>query len=128
MESQQPVDDEHSCHAVCAALSLVLVLLTDNFFVWTVAATYYPSHNGRPEPLQDNGRIVQQYWLEQVLHLSRRDVQQLRATVNIEWALVAGLMAAFIVCELQWVRNRSLYTLATRASLYTGIGSVHSSR
>jgi hypothetical protein len=101
--------------AVCAALSLVLMLLTDNFFVWTVAATYYPSHNGRPEPLQDNGRIVQQYWLEQVLHLSKRHIQQLRATVNIEWALVAGLMAALIVCELQWVRNRSLYTLATRA-------------
>jgi hypothetical protein len=60
--------------------------------------------------------LVQQYWFEQLLHLSRRDVQQLRATVNIEWALVAGLAAAFVVCELQWIRQkRTLYSLATHA-------------
>jgi len=101
--------------AVFSALCLVLVLLMDNFFVWVVAATYYPSHSGRPQPLQDNGRLVQQYGFEQLLNLSRRDVQQLRATVNIEWALVAGLAAAFVVCELQWVPKRTLYSLVTHA-------------
>ena len=106
---------QEQLRAVWSALCLVLVLLTDNFFVWVVAATYYPSHSGLPQPLQDNGRLVQQYWFEQVLHLSRQDVQQLRATVNIEWALVAGLAAAFTVCELQWVQKRSLFSLARRA-------------
>lgn len=106
--------------AVRAALLLVLVLLTDNFFVWVVAATYYPSHAGLPQPLQDNGRLVQQYWFESLLKLKRRDVQQLRATVNIEWALVAGLGAAFVVCELNWIKKskRTLYSLATHA-IYT---------
>jgi hypothetical protein len=100
---------------VYATLFLVMVLLMDNFFVWVVSATYYPSHSGLPTPLQDNGRLIQKHFFEQMLDMKRRDVQQLRAAVNVQWALVAALAAAFVVCELQWVRKRTLYGVATHA-------------
>lgn len=103
--------------AVYAALFLVVVLLTDNFFVWVVSATYYPSHSGRPTPLQDNGRLIQKHFFENMLGMTRGDVQQLRATVNVQWALVAALSAAFVICELQWIRKHTLYGVATHALL-----------
>jgi hypothetical protein len=115
-ESTEAAASQRAAHvrAVCAALFLVVVLLMDNFFVWVVSATYYPSHSGLPTPLQDNGRLMVQHFFEQMLDMKRNDVQQIRATVNVQWALVAALAAAFVVCELQWVQKRTLYGVVTR--------------
>ena len=102
--------------AIKAVFFAITVLLIENFFVWVVSATYYASHNGSPTPLQDNGRLIQTYLFQKVLNLTRRDLQQLRAMVNVQWALVAALATTFAACEVQWVKKRSLWGLATHAT------------
>lgn len=103
--------------AAFAAVFLALVLLVDNFFVWVVAATYFPSHQGSPQPLQDNGRLAQVAFLEGYLGLSRRSVQFLRSVLNVQWALVASAGAALASVELQWVPNRTLWGVTIHALL-----------
>ena len=103
--------------AVFAALFLAMVLLTDNFFVWVVAATYLPSHTGSPQPLQDNGRILQTAFFEGVLELNRRKVQQLRAILNVPWVLVAAAGAALASVDVGLVRKRTLWGVTIRTLL-----------
>lgn len=98
-----------------AAIAMTISLLLENFCIWVVSATYYPSHKGFPEPLQDNGRLVQNYLLESIMNLNRRDVVQIRALINVQWALVAAAFMSFIVSELQLLKNRTLSGLALRA-------------
>lgn len=105
--------------AAVAAILTTLTLMVENFFVWVVSATYTPSHRGSPTPLQDNGRLFQQHVLDDVLGMQQSQVRLFRATLNVQWALVAGLAAAFVTCELQWVANsnRTLWGLVQRALL-----------
>lgn len=97
------------------AIAMTLSLLMENFFIWVVSATYYPSHQGYPEPLQDNGRLIQTFFLENLMGLNRRDVVQIRGLMNVQWILVAAAFMAFIVAELQWLKKRTFSGLALRA-------------
>jgi hypothetical protein len=106
--------------AVAAAVLLVTVLMTENFLIWVVSATYYPSQNDKtlPQPLQDNGQIVLRYFFEQTIHMTKRSVVVLRNMVNVQWALVAGLGLSFVTVELQGKKvGRNSWGLAIRALL-----------
>ena len=98
-----------------AAIAMTLSLLMENFFIWVVSATYYPSHQGYPEPLQDNGRLLQTFLLQNLMGLNRRDVVQIRGLMNVQWVLVSAAFMAFIVAELQWLKKRTFSGLALRA-------------
>lgn len=130
--------------AVLSMLIMSTVLLVENFFVWVVSATFYPSHRlaTTPPPLQDNGRIIISYLLEDLLGQSKQNVISWRRWLNVQSGLVGTLAAAFITVELQLQKpstaaaagttqqqqqqqrrqverypHRSLYTLAQRALL-----------
>ena len=109
--------------AVLAAMLMIAVLLTENFFIWVVSATYYPSHASTnlrdlPEPLQDNGRLVMRYLFESVMGLTRRNVVYIRRLLNVQWDLVTVLGVALVTVELQGTRiKRNLWRLAIRALL-----------
>lgn len=109
------VDNQGRLKAAMAAIFLALVLLFDNFFVWVVAATYEPGIYGTPQPLQDNGRRVQQYILDDQLGLSKRLIVLLRSIVNAQWALAASFSVALGVVDLQMVKNRTFWGTTIRA-------------
>lgn len=94
---------------------LVTVLLTENFMVWVVSATFPASHDPKtaPPPLQDNGQIVLQYLLSPLV---KRQVVQLRRVWNVQNGLVASLAAAFFRVEA-FESHRTLYGLGCRAVL-----------
>jgi hypothetical protein len=109
--------------AVLACLFMIAVMLHENFMIWVVSATFVSSHEPPyPDPLQDNGRIVLRR-LAQLASLSRQDVQALRDTFNVQWALVASAMGAFVACELRLGRaaKRTMWAVAARALLTLGV-------
>ena len=78
--------------AVGAAILMTTVLLTENFFVWVVSATYFPSQNMAtlPSPLQDNGRLVMEYYFTQVLNITKSNVVTVRNMINCQWRGIMG--------------------------------------
>jgi hypothetical protein len=105
---------------VAATILMIIVLLAENFFVWVVSATYYPSQNVStlPQPLQDNGRIALSYFFTQIMHMTKHNVVVLRNMVNVQWALVAGMGLSLATVELQGKKfGRNLWGLAIRALL-----------
>uniref|UniRef100_A0A7S4I8H4 Sphingomyelin synthase-like domain-containing protein n=1 Tax=Odontella aurita TaxID=265563 RepID=A0A7S4I8H4_9STRA len=106
--------------AFLSTFFLVAVLLTENFLVWVVSATYKPGQDSPyPEALQDNGQIVVTYLMD-VLGLTRRDAQDLRDAFNVQWALVSSAVAgALLGCELGLGRakSRSMWAVGMRAVL-----------
>lgn len=99
--------------AVQLALAVMAVFFVENFCIWVVSATYYPSH-GRTDPvaLQDNGRTALWY-LANALDLSRNELQRVRNGLNVEWALVGGLIATIMSCELN-LNERNAAALCAR--------------
>jgi len=110
--------------AVLSCIFMIAVLLHENFQIWVVSATYTPSHEPPyPEALQDNGRIVIRK-LADMANLQRRDIQSLRDTFNVQWALVSSAVAGALVgCELKLGRasHRNMFAVAMRALLTLGI-------
>lgn len=105
--------------AALAGIALVVSMLTENFVVWVVSATYQPGIDGSPEPLQDNGRIVLERLAMKVFHvkapwMAKRVLQKLRDGLNVQWALVSSFGASLVCLELQLDRasNRSLAGVA----------------
>jgi hypothetical protein len=98
-----------------AVLTMIAVLLTENFLIWVVSATFPDGQSIRtaPPPLQDNGQRVLRHV---VADLDRRQVVGLRRVWNTQWALVACLGASFVVVEL-FHPSRTLYSLGTHAVL-----------
>lgn len=99
--------------AALAIICMIAVLLTENFLIWVVSATFEPGQNPatEPPPLQDNGQRV----LKALLFngLSKREVVGLRRMWNTQWVLVACMAVALFVVQLN--RNRTLLGVATRA-------------
>lgn len=107
---------------VLAVMLMITVLLTENFFVWVVSATYKPSQDPTfqdlPTPLQDNGQITMRYIIHQVLQLSKRDVVKLRNMVGVEWILVSGMGLSLVAIEMQGASmRRNLWKMAMRGVL-----------
>jgi hypothetical protein len=102
--------------AVAAATAMTTVLLVENFCVWVVSATYYPSQQlaTLPIPLQDNGKIVLRYFFDNVLKLN--NVVKLRNVINVQWALVTGLGLSLGATVVNGVRmRRTLWGIAVRS-------------
>jgi PAP2 superfamily C-terminal len=100
-----------------ATVVLLIVLLTENFMVWVVAATFHAGQNAatEPPPLQDNGRLVLNYVLA---HYSKRQVVSgLRRLWNVQWSLVACIASSFAVVDVWHHPRRQLYGVARRAVL-----------
>ena len=105
---------------VLAILAMIAVLLTENFFVWVVSATYKPSQqlSTLPAPLQDNGQIILRYFFNDVLALTKREVVTLRNMINVEWILVSGLGLSLVAIEMQGTAmRRNLWSMALRGVL-----------
>lgn len=103
---------------VLAIFLMTAVLLTENFFIWVVSATYKASQDrsNLPTPLQDNGQLILRYFFSDVLELDKRQVVSVRNMVNVEWILVSGLALSLVAIELQGTAmRRSLWSLARRA-------------
>jgi hypothetical protein len=102
-------------NVVLATALLVAVLLTENFMIWVVSATFPAGQSAAtaPPPLQDNGRAV----LATLLFngLEKTQVVQLRRLWNVQWSLVACMGAAFVVTDVFLHPARQLYALGTRA-------------
>lgn len=106
--------------AVFSVFLVVAVLLTENFFIWVVSATYKPSQDMRtlPSPLQDNGQITLRHIFHNLLYLSKPDVVTLRNMINVEAILVSGLGLSLVAIELQGASmKRNLWSMAMRGVL-----------
>jgi PAP2 superfamily C-terminal len=110
-------DNQGRLKAAMAGIFLTVVLLFDNFFVWVVAATYEPGIHGTPQRLQDNGQLLQQHFLNDVLGLSKQPVVLIRSIVNAQWALTSSISVTFGVADLQMVKNRTVWGMAIHALL-----------
>lgn len=103
--------------AVLAVILMTTVLLTENFFIWVVSATYKPGqqYSKLPDPLQDNGQILLRQFLNEILDLTKRDIVKLRNMINVEWILVSGLGMSLVAIEMQGTAmKRNLWSLALR--------------
>ena len=92
--------------AAIGTLAVVVSLLTENFLIWVVSATYKPGITGFPTPLQDNGRIVlealaKKLWNVDQSWMAKRPLQKIRDTLNVQYALVSALGASFVCLELK---------------------------
>jgi hypothetical protein len=116
-DGQSKEDNQGRLKAALAAIFLTVVFLFDNFFVWVVAATYKPGIDGSPEPLQDNGQLIQKHILNQMLGLSKASVVHMRNILNVQWALAAALGVTFGVVDMQMVKGRTVWGLALRTIL-----------
>lgn len=92
--------------AAIGTLAVVVSLLTENFLIWVVSATYKPGIVGSPTPLQDNGRIVLEslatkLWNVDQSWMAKRPLQKIRDALNVQYALVSALGASFVCLELQ---------------------------
>jgi len=98
-----------------AVLLLVTVLLTENFMVWVVSATFEPGWKAAsaPDALQDNGRAVIQFLAKT---LKKSQVVGLRRLWNVQWSLVACFAVALFLVEAYHPRRR-LYSICVRAVL-----------
>jgi hypothetical protein len=97
-----------------AVVVCVTVLLTENFMVWVVSATFEPGWRAftAPPPLQDNGRNMIQYVLRD---LTKHQVVSLRRLWNVQWSLVACLGVALFMVQVYRPVRRQLYSIAVRA-------------
>jgi hypothetical protein len=105
---------------VLGAMLMIAVLLTENFFVWVVSATYFDSQklSTLPKPLQDNGNIAMKYFFKTVLGLTKKNIVTLRSFANVQWALVTGLGLSLVFVEMQGAKiKRNLWSLALRGLL-----------
>lgn len=102
--------------AGCAVL-VTLTLLTENFFIWVVSATFEKGWNPRtaPDPLHDNGQRILASLLTDTLELSRREVISLRRIWNVQYGLVASLGTGLILVDFH--PTRQLWSLGSRALL-----------
>jgi hypothetical protein len=101
---------------LAAVLALIAVLLTENFLIWVVSATFAPGQrlDTAPPPLQDNGRLL----LERLTAgISKRQIVQLRHLWNVQWALVACAGTGFLVVDCYYHPVRQFYSIAARAVL-----------
>ena len=106
--------------AVFAVFVLVGVLLTENFFIWVVSATYKQSqdYTNLPSPLQDNGQITLRYIFHNLLKLNKQGVVTLRNIINVEAILVSGLGLSLVAIEVQGASmRRNLWSVAMRGVL-----------
>lgn len=106
--------------AVIAVFVMIAVLLTENFFIWVVSATYKPSQNINtlPSPLQDNGQIALKYIFNNILKLQKRDVVTVRNLINVEAILVSGLALSLVAIEVHGAAmKRNLWSMAMRGVL-----------
>jgi hypothetical protein len=113
---------------VLAVIVLVTVLLTENFMIWVVSATFEPGHkvSTAPPPLQDNGRNMIQFILKD---LTKAQVVGLRRLWNVQWSLVACLGVSLFIVQVYKIKyaghsgrdrgrhavHRQLYSIGTRA-------------
>ena len=106
--------------AVFSVFVVIAVLLTENFFIWVVSATYKPSQNiaTLPSPLQDNGQIALRYLFNDMLSLNKRNIVDFRNMINVEAILVSGLGLSLVTIEVQGAAiGRNLWSLAMRGVL-----------
>lgn len=101
---------------VISVLVLAGVMLTENFMIWVVSATFFPGQNPKtePPPLQDNGQRLFQSLMQ---GFTKHQVVQLRRVWNVQWGLVSALGASFLVLD-RYHPTRQLYAVGTRA-IYT---------
>lgn len=97
---------------------LVAVLLTENFMIWVVSATFTPGQrpDTAPPALQDNGHLLIKNYLLHGLTKSQV-VQGLRRLWNVQWSLVACMGTSFVVTEVLdgAQKGRTLFGLGARA-------------
>lgn len=109
---------------VLAVVCMTASLLTENFFIWVVSATYKDSQNMKtlPKPLQDNGQLVLRYLLNEFLGFVKRDVVKVRNMISVEWILVSGLGMSLVAVEMHGkAMKRNLWSIALRAVLTLAI-------
>ena len=100
-----------------AALLLTVVMLTENFLVWVVSATFIPGQNvsTTPDPLQDNGRAVLNSFLKDFGLLTKREIISFRRMWNVQNVLVSTLGAS--LCLAEFHPTRQLWSVGTRTLL-----------
>ncbi|GAX21637.1 hypothetical protein FisN_29Hh074 [Fistulifera solaris] len=113
---KQPKSRPSPTIVIKSVASLITVLLTENFMIWVVSATFPAGQllGGAPPPLQDNGSyLIQEYiWTG----LTKQEiVGGLRRLWNVQWSLVACLATAFAMIDLLSTK-RDLYLISTRAT------------
>jgi hypothetical protein len=131
--SQSMADSTVSSMAVIQGVLVVIaVLLSENFLIWVVSATFEAGQHitTEPPPLQDNGQRVLKYILST---LTKPQVIGLRRLLNTQWSLVACLGASFAYVELHRygrtgplttttkVAHRTLFGVATRMAYTVAI-------
>lgn len=109
--------------AAIGTLAVVVSLLTENFLIWVVSATYKPGIVGSPTPLQDNGRIVlealaKKLWNVEQSWMAKRPLQKIRDTLNVQYALVSALGASFVCLELQLGGKKTAHRSLTGVALH----------
>lgn len=109
--------------AAVGTLAVVASLLTENFLIWVVSATYKPGIVGSPTPLQDNGRIVleslaKMLWNVDQSWMAKRPLQKIRDTLNVQYALVSALGASFVCLELQLGGKKTSYRSLAGVALH----------
>ena len=105
---------ESALPVLLAALLLIAILLTENFMVWVVSASFEAGQlpSKAPPALQDNGQILVRNLTE---GLAKVEVVGLRRLWNVQGALVACLGVSFVIAEMY--KERQLYSLGRRAVL-----------
>lgn len=94
---------------------LVAVLLSENFMIWVVSATFKPGQTAAtaPLPLQDNGQFIAAEIL--FTQLTKKEiVQGLRRLWNVQWSLVACMGSSFILVDI-FDPQRHLYGFCAHA-------------
>ena len=103
---------------VRSIITMIAVMLVENFLIWVVSATFVPGQSATtaPPPLQDNGQRVLNYLFHTLWQLppSKSTIVSLRRLLNTQWSLVACVGTSFVVTEL-YDRRRTLYGIANRA-------------
>jgi len=116
--SRNRIDPKY--RAVLAVLVLAIVMVIENFFIWVVSYANADSHAPPyPSALQDNGRLIMQHVLQTYYHLSDQIIQDLRDTINIQWALVCSTGMALLLLDLGFgiPQSKSIWSVATQSLL-----------
>ena len=108
---------------VISMITMIVVLLVENFLIWVVSATFVPGYSvtTAPPPLQDNGQLVLNYVFHTLFQLeSKAKIVSLRRLLNTQWSLVACVGTSFVVTEV-YDRRRTLYGIANRALMTVAV-------
>ena len=110
-------DQVNLLKAAGCGIFLTAVMLTENFFIWVVSATFEQGWNPRtaPDPLTDNGRRILTHILTDSLELTKRQVVSYRRIWNVQYGLVAALGTG--LCMADFHPTRQVWSLACRAIL-----------